>query len=90
MKGEKMSHKTITFVAIIAIVFCVPALITWHEYRDWAKKGGDEPLSNREIMAKSDLCHKRGMAIQMIYDDIWDVYAVKCVPGGFTGDGRRK
>lgn len=50
----------------------------------------DTALSNQQVLDKAQVCHKKGMAIQLIYDDEWKVYAVKCVYGGFTGDGRLK
>lgn len=51
---------------------------------------GDFALTDKQVLDKAQLCHKEGMAIQLVYDDEWNVYAVKCVYGGFTGDGRVK
>jgi hypothetical protein len=55
-----------------------------------APKAGDFALTDRQVLDKAQLCHKEGMAIQLVYDENWQVYAVKCVYGGFTGDGRKK
>lgn len=50
----------------------------------------DIPLTNEQIMKKATVCHKKGKKIQVVYDDEFQVYAVKCTETGFTGDGRRK
>jgi len=51
---------------------------------------GDVPLTNEQVLKKGAYCEKYKLAIQMIYDDEWNVYAVKCVEGGFTGSGVKK
>ena len=54
------------------------------------KTVGDSALTNQQVLDKGMQCSKQGMAIQLIYDDEWNVWAVKCVEGGFTGSGVKK
>ena len=51
---------------------------------------GDFALTNQQVLDKAQQCHKLDMAIRLVYDEEWNVYAVKCVEGGFTGSGVKK
>ena len=85
-KSENIAITVITMaimVAVILIYFIVMAILT-------TKKVGDFALTDKQVLDKAQQCHKAGMAIQLVYDDEWQVYAVKCVEGGFTGEGRKK
>jgi len=84
----KKSQNLVSVILIVLVVLIVPVLIVFHSYYHSAKTDG--ALSNEQIMEKAQICHRLGMSIQMVYDDEWAVYAVKCVSSGFTGDGRKK
>lgn len=70
-------------IAIFAMLIIVFAFVK-------PQQTGDFALTDKQVLDKAQQCHKAGMAIQLVYDDEWNVYAVKCVYGGFTGDGRKK
>lgn len=74
-------------VTFISLIFC-GVLYGYVLFSD--KTTGDFALTDKQVLDKAQLCHKVGMAIQLVYDDEWQVYAVKYVESGFTGDGRRK
>ena len=51
---------------------------------------GDTPLTNEQVLKKASYCDKKGMSIQMVYDDQWEVYAVKCIERYKLPNGKEK
>lgn len=85
-----MNDRTLMIATLAVSVLIAPALITLHEYRDKFRHNGDEPLTNKQVLDKGQKCADAGKAIKLVYDDEWKVYAVKCVEGGFDGEGNKK
>ena len=66
------------------VLFLLVLLVSCSEVK------GDIPYTNEQVMSKAKACDKQGFAIQMVYDDLWDVYAVKCIKRGRLPNGKEK
>jgi hypothetical protein len=79
------------FMAMTAILGTLIIVSMAYTYVLFSNKVTDDvALTDKQVLDKAQVCHKRDMAIRLVYDEEWNVYAVKCIYGGFTGDGRKK
>jgi hypothetical protein len=79
----------LTIIAGMLIILIIICLFVWGVMCP-NKSTGDFALTDKEILVKAQQCHKLDMVIRLVYDEEWNVYAVKCIEGGFTGSGVKK
>ena len=87
VKEKRITSPECIMLILSIILFAVTIII----FMISLQEKEDVILTNEQIMKKATVCDKKGKAIQMVYDDQWQVYAVKCVESGFpNNDGRKK
>lgn len=74
--GNDCEHRIIAFFIFLVIfvisIYAITRLFFTPYFIEW------KPLTKEQIISKSKECQNEGKTISFLYDEDWQVYAVKC------------